>query len=70
VVLGEKVKNPGKFYENLEINIRKGKPTRAFLWPEDVTEHDGAAFGYIMDLRPPSIRIFPNSLSVKKPLPA
>jgi serine/threonine protein kinase len=55
---GRKFKNPGKFYENLENNIKKGKPTRAFLWPEDITEHDGEAFGYIMDLRPPEYKDF------------
>ncbi|MDR1830526.1 MAG: serine/threonine-protein kinase [Candidatus Fibromonas sp.] len=48
---GKKLSNPDKFYQNLENNIKKGKPTNAFLWPEDITEKDGEAFGYIMDLR-------------------
>jgi len=48
---GKKFKNPDKFYANLENNIKRGKPTKAFLWPEDLTEYDGGAFGYIMDLR-------------------
>jgi len=49
---GKKIKDPGKFYANLENIIKKGKPTDAFLWPEDITEKDDKAFGYIMDLRP------------------
>ncbi|GHU53393.1 hypothetical protein FACS189496_4740 [Bacilli bacterium] len=47
------MKNPKKFYENLENNIKKGAPTNAFLWPEDITEQQEEKFGYIMDLRPP-----------------
>ncbi len=48
----KKLSNPDKFYKNLENNIKKGKPTGTFLWPEDITEKAGNAFGYIMDLRP------------------
>ncbi|MCL2608727.1 MAG: serine/threonine-protein kinase [Treponema sp.] len=55
---GLKFKNPKEFYANLENNIKKGKPTRAFLWPEDLTEHRGTAFGYVMDLRPGEFRDF------------
>ncbi|MDR1804554.1 MAG: protein kinase [Treponema sp.] len=55
---GKRIKSPKKFYANLENNIKKGKPTSAFLWPEDITEHDGEAFGYIMDLRPPGYKDF------------
>ena len=55
---GKKIKSPQKFYANLENNIKKGKPANAFLWPEDITEHDGGAFGYIMDLRPAEYRDF------------
>jgi len=55
---GRKIANPKKFYENIVNNIKKGKPTNAFLWPEAVTEHRGAAFGYIMDLRPPEFKDF------------
>ncbi|GHV49099.1 hypothetical protein AGMMS49546_39830 [Spirochaetia bacterium] len=50
---GFHLKNPKKFYENLENNIKKGAPTNAFLWPEDITEKQGDSFGYIMKLRPP-----------------
>jgi len=55
---GKKFKNPDKFYKNLENNIKSGKPTEAFLWPEDITIKDGEAFGYIMDLRPPEYKDF------------
>ncbi|MDR2631624.1 MAG: hypothetical protein LBC60_11945 [Spirochaetaceae bacterium] len=55
---GKKIKDPGKFYANLENNIKRGRPTGAFLWPEDITVKMGMAFGYIMDLRPPEYRDF------------
>ena len=48
---GKKFLKPDKFYANLENNIKKGKPSDAFLWPEAITEKQGSAFGYIMDLR-------------------
>jgi len=63
---GKKFKNPDKFYANLENNIKKGKPTNAFLWPEDITEHDGEAFGYIMDLRPSDYKDFSKFLIGKE----
>lgn len=40
------------FYDNLENNIRKGAPTKDFLWPLGITEVYGGVFGYIMDVRP------------------
>jgi serine/threonine protein kinase len=55
---GKKFKNAAKFYANLENNIKTGKPTDAFLWPEDITEKDGDAFGYIMNLRPGEYKDF------------
>jgi len=55
---GKKIANPKKFYENLENNIKKGKPANAFLWPEAITEKHGEAFGYVMDLRPPEYKDF------------
>jgi DNA-binding helix-hairpin-helix protein with protein kinase domain len=55
---GKKFGDPEKFYANLQNNIDKGSPTKAFLWPEDITEHHGAAFGYIMDLRPQEYKDF------------
>jgi serine/threonine protein kinase len=63
---GKKFNNPDKFYTNLENNIKKGKPTNAFLWPEDLTEHDGEAFGYIMDLRPGDYKDFSRFLIGKE----
>jgi serine/threonine protein kinase len=63
---GKKFKNPDKFYTNLENNIKKGSPTKAFLWPEDVTEKDGEAFGYIMNLRPGEYKDFSKFLIGKE----
>jgi len=63
---GKKFKNPEKFYANLQNNIKKGKPAPTFLWPEDITEHDGAAFGYIMDLRPGDYKDFSKFLIGKE----
>ncbi|MCL2185141.1 MAG: hypothetical protein FWB86_04700 [Treponema sp.] len=59
---GKKIANPKKFYENLENNIEKGRPTSAFLWPEAITEKEGEAFGYIMDLRQQEYEDFPKFL--------
>jgi len=47
-----KLKNPDKFYKNIENNIDQGKPTSAFLWPVDITEWVDGSFGYVMPLRP------------------
>ncbi|MDR3341736.1 MAG: protein kinase [Treponema sp.] len=55
---GKNMKDPDKFYENLANNIKKGAPTTVFLWPEDITEKRGEAFGYIMPLRPPEYKDF------------
>jgi len=63
---GKKFKNPEKFYANLQNNVKKGKPAPTFLWPEDITEHDGAAFGYIMDLRPNDYKDFTKFLTGKE----
>ena len=63
---GKKLKSPDKFYANLENNIKKGRPTKAFLWPEDITEHEGMAFGYIMDLRPDEYKDFSRFLIGKE----
>jgi len=40
------------FYQNLENNLDKGAPTKAFLWPIAVTEVQNGSFGYLMDIRP------------------
>jgi DNA-binding helix-hairpin-helix protein with protein kinase domain len=63
---GKKIKSPDKFYANLENNIRHGRPTGAFLWPEDITVKSGEAFGYVMDLRPPEYRDFTRFLIGKE----
>lgn len=48
----DKMKNPEEFYNNLRSNIEKGAPTKAFLWPVELTQWSGGTFGYIMALRP------------------
>ena len=48
----DKMKNPQEFYENLKANIKKGAPTSAFLWPEELSNWIDGSFGYIMPLRP------------------
>ena len=63
---GNRFNSPKKFYENLENNIKKGKPNKSFLWPEDITEHHGDAFGYIMDLRPSEYKDFTQFLLGKE----
>jgi DNA-binding helix-hairpin-helix protein with protein kinase domain len=60
---GKRFSNSAKFYENLQNNIKMGKPDASFLWPEDITEHDRGAFGYIMDLRPSEYRDFSRFLT-------
>lgn len=40
------------FYHNLETNIRMGKPSDIFLWPEMLTLPEYGSFGYLMPLRP------------------
>ena len=45
-------KDPHAFYENIEENIKRGSPDKAFLWPEDITEWVDGTFGYVMGLRP------------------
>ena len=63
---GKKFKNPGKFYTNLENNIKNEKPAGVFLWPLDITEMDGDAFGYVMDLRPGEYKDFSKFLIGKE----
>ena len=60
------LKNPAKFYENLENNIAKSAPTKAFLWPQDITQKNEDGFGYIMDLRPEEYRDFSLFLLAKE----
>ncbi|WP_010260751.1 protein kinase domain-containing protein [Treponema primitia] len=62
---GMKLEYPEKFIANLENNIKNGAPTKSFLWPEDITEMSGDAFGYIMDLFPPEYEDFSKLLRGK-----
>jgi serine/threonine protein kinase len=63
---GKKIRDPKKFYDNLYNNVKKGAPTSAFLWPLDITEKDGEAFGYVMDLRPGEYKDFTLFLLAKE----
>ena len=40
------------FYEHIRSNVRRGSPSKEFLWPLDITEWMDESFGYIMDLKP------------------
>lgn len=44
--------NPQVFRDNLKENVRRGAPSKHFLWPEDITEWQNGVFGYVMKLRP------------------
>jgi len=59
------VHNPKKFYQNLENNVAKGAPTKAFLWPLYLTQPVDDSFGYIMELRPKNYREFSEFLLAK-----
>jgi len=63
---GNKFKNPEKFYANLESNIKKGKPSNNFVWPEDITNYMGDSFGYIMDRFPSGYKEFSKFLLGKE----
>ena len=62
----KKIKNPDRFYANIENNIKEGRPTEAFLWPEDITEWVDGTFGYVMPLRPPEYGDFSKYLLVRE----
>ena len=47
-----KLHDSDRFYRNLQNNISKGAPTKAFLWPLEITEYYEGSFGYLMELRP------------------
>ncbi len=57
------IKEPDKFYDNLNNNATKGSPSSEFLWPLAVTEKQRGSFGYIMDLRPPEYKDFTHFLN-------
>ena len=48
----DKIADKGKFYRNLQNNIKKGAPTKAFVWPVELTVPIDGGFGYLMDLIP------------------
>lgn len=60
------LKNPDKFYRNIENNIKKGSPCDTFLWPIDITDFSYEKFGYIMDLRPNNYKKFGDFLVLKE----
>lgn len=55
---GNKLNNADKFYRNIQNNIKQGAPTRAFLWPLEITEYYEGSFGYLMELRPSEYKDF------------
>ena len=60
------IKEPRKFYNRLRDNIKKGSPSEAFLWPEQLTEYvDGETFGYTMKIFPKSYKSFSRYLLAK-----
>lgn len=63
---GSKLKDSVKFYDNIQNNIRKGAPTDAFLWPQEITEKFEGSFGYLMELRPPEYKDFSRFLLAKE----
>lgn len=61
-----KIKNPTKFRNNLENNIKDGNVSDKFLWPKYITEGmQYGSFGYIMDLRKEEYKTFPDILNAK-----
>jgi len=48
----KKLLNFEKFYANIENNMKKGKPSNVFIWPEAITEKQEDSFGYVMDILP------------------
>lgn len=61
-----KMKNPQKFYDNIQNNIKQGSPSDSFLWPEAITEWKDNTFGYVMKLRPPEYKDFSRFLLAKE----
>ena len=58
-------RSPQKFFDNIKNNIDMGRPTEAFLWPEDLTEWVKGTFGYVMPLKPDGYSDFPDYLLTK-----
>jgi serine/threonine protein kinase len=55
---GNKLHDKQRFYQNIQNNIKLGAPTKAFLWPLEITEMYDDSFGYLMDLRPSEYKDF------------
>ena len=62
----KKIKDPDRFYRNIQNNIKKGAPTKAFLWPLELTEYFEGSFGYLMELRPQEYKDFSLFLLAKE----
>lgn len=60
-----KLRDADKFYRNIQNNIKQGAPTRAFLWPLEITEYYDGSFGYLMELRPSEYKDFSSFLLAK-----
>ena len=60
-----KLRDADKFYRNIQNNIKQGAPTRAFLWPLEITEYYEGSFGYLMELRPGEYKDFSSFLLAK-----
>lgn len=60
-----KLSDADRFYRNIQNNIRKGAPTRSFLWPLEITEYYDGSFGYLMELRPLEYKDFSAFLLAK-----
>ena len=63
---GNKLRNEDKFYRNIQSNIKHGAPTKAFLWPIEITEKTEDSFGYLMELRKPEYKDFSRFLLAKE----
>lgn len=63
---GNKLRDPDRFYRNIQNNIKKGAPTNAFLWPLEITEYFEGSFGYLMELRPQEYKDFSLFLLAKE----
>ena len=53
------------FRYNLKNNIKRGAPSREFLWPLELLDFDDGTLGYIMDLRPKNYVSFVSYLTGK-----
>lgn len=58
------IDDPQKFYNHLSANIVAGAPSRAFVWPQQLTEYvAGDTFGYIMRIIPNDYKSFSSFLT-------